>query len=258
MALFQSSVLKDHLRLQEVMQEDAAYQKFTAFFHNTKIQENIRSSREEQFQTAFQKGLDAGMDVICITISTGLSGTFNSASLAAQQMDTDRIRVIDSLCASMGLGWLVIKTARAVQNGASLEEAVSIAEANRPKVHFSALLQSLDYVYKGGRIGKASHMVGSALGIKPILELDDQGSVFPAERVRTWKKALSRLVALAAAKGKLAEVAIVHTDNVPDAEKVMAELNSSYPDAHCEIVFAGTTIATYAGPGAVGLMFRVE
>lgn len=212
----------------------------------------------DQFQTAYQKGLDAGMDVICITISTGLSGTFNSASLAAQQMDTDRIRVIDSLCASMGLGWLVIETARAIQNGATLEEAVTVAETLRPKVYFSAMLQSLDYLYKGGRIGKASHLVGSALGIKPILELDDKGSVFPVERVRSWKKALGRIVDVAAAKGKLLDVAIMHTDNLSDAEKVLAKLRSRYPEANCEIVFAGTTIATYAGPGAVGLMFRIE
>lgn len=211
----------------------------------------------EQFQTAYQKGLDAGMDVVCITISTGLSGTFNSASLAAEQLDADRIRVVDSLKASTSLGWVVVEAARAAQGGASLQEVVDVAERTREKTHFFALLQTLDYVYKGGRIGRASHMVGSALGIKPILGLDD-GIVHPVERVRTWKKALKRMIEVASSKGTLLDVAILHTDNLPEAQKVVDELKSRFPDANYEIIFAGTTIATYAGPGAVGIMIRTE
>ena len=211
----------------------------------------------EQFQTAYRKGRDAGLDVICITISTGLSGTHNSASLAAEQLDPARIRVVDSLAASTSLGWLVVETARAAEGGASLEEAVAVAERNRPNVHFFALLQTLDYVYKGGRIGRAGHMVGSALGIKPILGLDE-GTVVPVERVRTWKKALNRMIDVASSRGKLLDVAVLHTDTLPEAQKVVNELKSRFPDANYEIVFAGTTIATYAGPGAGGIMIRTE
>lgn len=211
----------------------------------------------EQFQTAFRKGLDADMDVLCITISSGLSGTVNSARLAAEQIGSDRIRVVDSLAATMQLGWLVIETARAIQGGASLDEAVAVAERNRDKVFFLALLQTLDYVYKGGRIGRASHMVGSALGIKPIVGLHE-GTVVPLERVRTWKKAMSRMVELAAVRGKLLDVAVMHCDNLEDATKVLQDLKSRFPDANFEVVFTGTTVSTYAGPGAIGIMIRVE
>lgn len=211
----------------------------------------------EQFQAAFRKGLDADMDVLCITISSGLSGTVNSARLAAEQIGSDRIRVVDSLAATMQLGWLVIETARAIQGGASLDEAVAVAERNRDKVFFLALLQTLDYVYKGGRIGRASHMVGSALGIKPIVGLHE-GTVVPLERVRTWKKAMSRMVELAAARGKLLDVAVMHCDNLEDATKVLQDLKSRFPDANFEVVFTGTTVSTYAGPGAIGIMIRVE
>lgn len=211
----------------------------------------------DQFQKAYQKGLDAGLDVVCITISAGLSGTFNSATLAAEQLDSERIRVVDSLYASMALGWVVIEAARSAQGGASLDEVARVAEQTRENVHFYALLQTLDYVYKGGRIGRASHMVGSALGIKPILSLDD-GIVYPAERVRTWKKAVKRMIETASAQGKALDVAVLHTDNLPEAQKVVDEMKSHFPDANVEIVFAGTTIATYAGPGAVGLMIRTE
>lgn len=211
----------------------------------------------DQFQTAYQKGLDAGLDVICITISTGLSGTFNSASLAAEQLAPERIRVVDSLAASTALGWVAVEAARAAQGGASLAEVVEVAERNREKVHFLALLQTLDYVYKGGRIGRAGHMVGSALGIKPILGLEE-GTVVPVERVRTWKKALNRMIEVASSRGKLLDVAVLHTDNLPEAQRVVDELKTRFPDADYEIVFAGTTIATYAGPGAVGIMIRTE
>lgn len=211
----------------------------------------------EQFLASYRKSLDADMDVICITISTGLSGTYNSASLAAEQLDPERIRVVDSLSGATALGWLVVETARAVQGGATLQEAVAVAEQNKSKVHFMALLQTLDYVYKGGRIGKANHMVGSALGIKPILGLEN-GVVVPLERVRTWKKALKRLVELAASRGNLLDVAVVHTDNPDDAQQVLQELTSRFPGANFEVVFTGTTVSTYAGPGAVGIMFRVE
>src|SRR5699024_167182 len=179
------------------------------------------------------------------------------ATLAAEQLDSERIRVVDSLYASMALGWVVIEAARSAQGGASLDEVARVAEQTRENVHFYALLQTLDYVYKGGRIGRASHMVGSALGIKPILSLDD-GIVYPAERVRTWKKAVKRMIETASAQGKALDVAVLHTDNLPEAQKVVDEMKSQFPDANVEIVFAGTTIATYAGPGAVGLMIRTE
>ena len=211
----------------------------------------------EQFQNAYKKGLDAGLDVVCITISSGLSGTFNSASLAAQQLDTDRIRVVDSKSATMALGWVVVEAARAAEGGADLDKVSKIAEDTAKKVNFFALLETLDYVYKGGRIGRAGHMVGSALGIKPILGLSE-GTVNPLDRVRTWKKALNRMIELASNEGNLLDIAVLHTDNMEAATKVVETLKARFPDANYEIVFAGTTIATYAGPGAVGIMTRSE
>lgn len=211
----------------------------------------------DQFQSAFRKAIDADMDVLCITISSGLSGTVNSARLAAEQLGSDRIRVVDSLAGSMQLGWLVIETARAIQGGASLEVAEEVALRNRDKVFFFALLETLDYVYKGGRIGRGSHMVGSALGVKPIVVLHE-GKAVPLERVRTWKKAVNRMMELAVAKGKLLDVAVMHCDNLEEATKLLQQMKSNYPDANYEIVYTGTTVSTYAGPGAIGLMIRVE
>lgn len=211
----------------------------------------------DQFLTAYRRGLDAGMDVVCITLSSGLSGTNNSASLAASELGSDRVNVIDSKSATMALGWVVIEAARAAQGGAELDDVVSAAEKARDNVQFLALLETLDYVYKGGRIGRAGHLVGAALGIKPILGLEG-GTVLAVERVRTWKKALKRMIELAAAHGNLLDISVLHTDNLPEAQRVATEMKSRFPGANIEIGYAGTTIATYAGPGAVGIMTRAE
>lgn len=210
----------------------------------------------EQFAAAFQAGIDAGMDVLCITISSGLSGTINSARFAAEQVDSDRIRIVDSRAATMQQGWNVIETARAIEGGATLEQAASTAEENIAHCHCFAVLQTLDYVYKGGRIGRASHMVGSALGIKPVVGFD--GVLVPMERVRTWKKALNRAVELASSKGNVLDIAVLHSDNVDDARMIERQMIERFPHAQVLVDWVGPTISTYAGPGAIGIMIRTE
>lgn len=210
----------------------------------------------EQFAAEFQKGIDAGLDVLCITISSQLSGTVNSARLAAKQVGADRVHIIDSRIATMQLGWMVIETARAIEGGATFQEAIATAEHANPRCFCFAVLQTLDYAYKGGRIGRASHMVGSALGIKPVVGFD--GVLVPYERVRTWKKALNRAIELASSKGEVLDVAILHSDNLEDALKVKQEMISRFPNANIIVDWAGTTVSTYAGPGAVGIMIRTR
>jgi DegV family protein with EDD domain len=200
------------------------------------------------FTAAFQSAIDAGEDVVCITISAELSGTFNSARLAAQEMDGDRVRVVDSRGATMQIGWVVVAAARAAQAGASVSEVEAAAYAAIPKVKLFALLQTLDYVYKGGRIGRAQHMIGSALSIKPIIGVTD-GVVEPVERVRTWKKAVARTIDLITPTPT--DILVLHTDNLPDATHVASALGDRYPSASIGIGKAGTVITTYVGPGCI-------
>lgn len=205
------------------------------------------------FTKVFAGAIQRGMDVLCITISSGLSGTFNAARLAASEFDTNRVRVLDSRGGTMQLGWVVVAAARAAESGASLDEVERVAADAIPRTHLFAVLKTLDYVYKGGRIGRASHMVGSALGIKPVLSFVD-GIVTPIERVRTWKKALSRAIDLAESNGTPSDIAVLHAGNLSDAQQVAATLRERYPNANIVIDWAGSTIMTYAGPGAVGIM----
>lgn len=206
-----------------------------------------------KFAAVFSEAIDKGMDVLCITLSSALSGTWNAARLAAEDVDKDRIRVLDSRSTTMQLGWTVVAAARAVEAGADLEEASVHATAAISRVQTFAVLQTLDYVYKGGRIGRAAHMVGSALGIKPVLNFVD-GVLTPIERVRTWKKALNRAIELSSTTGKPSDIAVLHADNLKDAEKTAATLREHFPDINILISWAGSTILTYSGPGAIGIM----
>jgi DegV family protein with EDD domain len=136
------------------------------------------------FESVFQEAIDRGQAVVCVTISAELSGTHNAARLAAESVDPERIQVIDSRATTMQLGWVVIDAAREARRGMGLDQVASRARSAISRVKLFAVLQTLDYVYKGGRIGKAQQLVGSALAIKPILSVVD-GVVVPFERVRT-------------------------------------------------------------------------
>jgi DegV family protein with EDD domain len=206
-----------------------------------------------KFAAVFSKAIDAGMDVLCITLSSELSGTYNAARLAAEDFDANRIRVVDSRSTTMQLGWIVVDAARAVEQGADLEAAAARATDAIGRANCFAVLQTLDYVYKGGRIGRASHMVGSALGIKPVLNFID-GLLTPIERVRTWKKALARATELAATTGTPTDIAVLHSNNLKDAEATAETLRKRFPDANIIIDWTGSTITTYAGPGAIGIL----
>ncbi len=104
----------------------------------------------------------------------------------------------------------------------------------------------------GGRIGKVSQLVGSALGIKPIISFRN-GTLVPLERVRTWKKALKRITQLVQEEGNLSDIIVLYNDNRADAEAVLAEIRQNHPDANVMLGRAGAVISTHAGPGAIGV-----
>lgn len=205
------------------------------------------------FAAAFRSAIDAGHDVVCVTIASALSGTYNAARLAAEAVAPDRIRVVDSGTVTMHLGWGAIAAARAARAGADAGAVVDAAGDALGRSTLYALLDTLDYIYRGGRIGKASQLVGSVLGIKPILSVRD-GEVLPVERVRTRRKALDRIVELARAHGPLESVAVLHAGNPDDARAVADRMADLVSGDDLVITQAGPVISTYAGPGAVGVV----
>lgn len=202
------------------------------------------------FESVFRAARARGQEVVCVTISSDLSGTHNSARLAADLVDPDHIRIVDSRATTMQLGWVAVDAARAALAGATRDGVYAAAEAAIPRARLYAVLQTLDYVYKGGRIGRAQQLVGSALAIKPILGVVD-GIVTPVERVRTWKKAIARAADLVTPTPS--DIIVIHCGNLADAESLADRLSLAYPRATMDIGSAGATISTYAGPGAIGV-----
>ena len=205
-----------------------------------------------EFVAAFQDELDAGRDIVCVTIGARLSGTNNAASTAAEQLGPDRISVIDGGSTTMQIGWVAVAAARAAARGADHAAVRQVAAEAVDRTNLFAVLKTLDYVYKGGRIGKVSQLVGSALSIKPILAFRD-GSLVPLERVRTWKRALDRIVHLVNEEGDLSDIIVLYNDNRADADTVLNEIRRNQPEANVMLGRAGAVISTHAGPGAIGV-----
>jgi len=205
------------------------------------------------FVDAFRAALDAGNDVVCLTIAQELSGTFNAARLAAESLDPDRIRIVDSRTVSIHTGFGALAAARAATEGAGMEEVAETAIATLARGQIFVVLETLEYLRKGGRIGKAQALVGSVLSLKPVLTIRN-GEVVPLERVRTWRKALERIAELVREQGPLEALALYHVGNQSDAQVMAERLSDLVPLAEIVIGEIGSVVTTYAGPGALGVV----
>lgn len=206
----------------------------------------------ERFTALLDDGAPA---VVAVHLSRELSGTWDAARLAAQEVAPDRIRVVDSGAIAMGLGFAVLAAADAAGAGEAPDdvEAVAGAVAARARVLFA--VQDLERLRRGGRIGAASALVGTALSVKPILHLRD-GRIAPLEKVRTTSRATERLVALAVAEaGPGAHVAVHHLGAEDRAEDIADRLREQLPDAAgMHVSEVGAVIGAHAGPGLVGVV----
>ena len=205
-----------------------------------------------EFAAMFQDVIDAGRDVVCVSIGDKLSGTYRAAVSAAEQVDSVRVTVIDGASTSMHIGWPTIAGARAARNGEDRETVAKAVRDAQGRANLFVVLKTLDYVYKGGRIGKVGQLVGSALNIKPIISVRE-GRVVPIERVRTWKKALRRMVELTQDEGDLSDIIVLYVGERDDADAVHAELRGLFPNTNVILGRAGAVIGTHVGPGAVGI-----
>jgi DegV family protein with EDD domain len=210
-----------------------------------------------QFLEAFTQLKETAESIVCIVISDHLSGTLDSARAAAQSTDDIPIEVIDSRSTSMGLGLLVLLAARMANDGC---DHVQIADAIRllvPHVHLLFVVDTLEFLHKGGRIGGAQRLLGSVLSIKPILYIDD-GRIEPLESVRTKKKALRRLLELVQEQTNnwlKVHMAVVDATAPDTANAIYDQLVEAVNPV--EILRAGLSpvVGVHAGPGAIGVAF---
>jgi DegV family protein with EDD domain len=209
------------------------------------------------FVAAYRTALDAGADrLVSIHLSAELSGTSDAARLAASQVGEHIVTVVDSRSAAMGCGFAVLAAARSAAAGADAEEVAATARRTAAQTSTFFVVDTLEHLRRGGRIGAAAAVLGSALAVKPVLHVKD-GRVVPLEKVRTTARALHRLVqrAVEAAGEGPVSVAVHHLAAGDRADRLAADLRERLPALReLHVSELGAAIGAHVGPGAVGVV----
>lgn len=216
----------------------------------------------EAFCNVFTEYLSQGVDVLCITLSSGISGVHNSASVAAKEVNgkfgENKVVVIDSLCASLGEGMLVYNAAKKKKEGLSIDQLVSWVEENKLKICHWFTVDDLVYLKRGGRVSGVAAAFGTILGIKPVLHVDDDGKLVPVKKVRGRKTSLLAMIEKMEDTGINPEgqtVFISHGDCLEDAKFVADTIKSKFKVKDVIINFIGPVIGAHSGPGTLALFF---
>ena len=205
---------------------------------------------------------DEGKDVLCLSFSSALSTTYQSAAIAAQELSESRpeakFLVVDSLCASLGQGLFVYLCAQEKAKGRSLEEVYNFAMETRGKVCHWFTVDDLNHLKRGGRINAATALFGTMLAIKPVMHVDDEGRLIPVGKARGRKASLMALVdhmEETAIDPKNQTVFISHGDCVEDARFVADEVRRRFGTEDIRINYVGPVIGNHSGPGTLALFF---
>lgn len=206
-------------------------------------------------------------DILHLAFSSGLSGTYNSCRLAAQELEEEqaphRVVVIDTLCASMGEGLYVHKALENQNQGMSLEENVKWLEEHKLNLIHVFTVDDLNHLHRGGRVSKAAAVVGTMINLKPILHVDDEGHLIPVSKVRGRKKSLMALVDymethIGSYRDSNNIIFISHGDALEDAAYVSQLIKERFGIQTFLINYIGPTIGTHSGPGTIALFFLGE
>ena len=216
----------------------------------------------DAFVNFFEDLLKTGVNVLHIAFSSALSGTCNNAFIAAQEVNSKfsevKVVVVDSLCASMGEGLLVYYAAKLRDDGKTVDEVKDWIEANKLKLCHYFTVDNLFHLHRGGRVSKTAAIVGSVLGVKPILHVDDEGRLTPVSKIRGRKQALCELVdrmQSVVGHNKNEIIFISHGDCYEDAVFVADLIKERFGINNFMIDYIGPVIGTHSGPGTVALFF---
>jgi DegV family protein with EDD domain len=209
----------------------------------------------EEFARTYHDCLDAGANrVVSVHLAAALSGTWESAVLAAQDFGYGVVRVVDSRSAAMGLGFAVMAAAERAAHGASAAEVQGAATAVVDHTRTLFYVDTLEYLRRGGRIGTAAALLATSLSVKPLLQMVE-GHIVALEKVRTSTKAIARLVQLTvgAAGGARADVAVHHLAAEARAEAIADQLRAACPHlGEVHVAELGPVLGVHLGPGAIG------
>jgi DegV family protein with EDD domain len=220
----------------------------------------------DEYMEYFKPFLNEGKDILHVSLSSGLSGSYNSARNAAEILKEEypdrKIHIVDSLGASSGFGLLIDKLADLRDEGKNIDEIKEWAEKNRLKLHHWFFSTDLTFYVKGGRVSKVAGLVGGILGICPLLNMNNIGKLIPREKIRSKKRVINAIVdrMVEHAQGGLSyadKCYICQSDCMEDALAVKALVEERFKklNGEVEINWIGTTIGSHTGPGTVALFF---
>ena len=213
------------------------------------------------FREIFEKLHQEGKEILAILISDQLSKSVNSAELARQMVPNAKIEIVNSKTVAMELGFHVLAAARAAESGASLAECRAVAEGAQKRTGVLFVVDTLEFLHRGGRIGGASRLLGTALQLKPLLEVRD-GRVEPIEKIRTKRKAHRQLVEMVVERvnGREGDVrlATLHANALEDAKDLMEKLNQKLSPVESIYSEVSPVVGTHCGPGTVGIAYMVD
>lgn len=209
-----------------------------------------------EFLDFFKKVAEEADSIVAVLVSDGLSGTIGSARTAAGMMADYPIEIVDTRSVSMGLGLIAIAAAEAAKAGKDYHEVAAAARALVPFTKIVFVVDTLEFLHKGGRIGGAKRLVGSMLSMKPLLHLED-GKIAPLASIRTKKKAVSHLLDVVSADtaGKHLQAAIINANAQKEADAIFEQVQARMSPAqltHCTLT---PVVGTHAGPGTVGIAY---
>jgi DegV family protein with EDD domain len=205
------------------------------------------------FLEVYNKLAEETDEILVITLSSKLSGTYQSAMGAKGMFEKKcRIEVIDSETVAMGLGLIVISAAKKAQAGADLDELVETVRRAIPRSHFIVYFDTLTYLAKGGRIGKATELLGSVLSIKQILTVKD-GEMAPLTRKRSLTAGMDYLFTFVTGFNNIEELAVEYTTTPDEADKLVERLGSVYPKENIYRSTVSPVLGTHGGPGAIAV-----
>ena len=237
---------------------------FPEFYSRVRGGENATTAAVSvgDFETEMRRILSSGRDLLCVSFSSGLSTTYQSACIAAEELRTEfpeaEICVVDSLCASLGQGLLVWLCAQERKKGRSLAEVRDFAEAVKGRICHWFTVDDLNHLKRGGRISAATALFGTMLSIKPVMHVDDGGRLTPVGKTRGRRASLLALVnemEKTAPEPERQTVFISHGDCLADAEFVAEEIRRRFGTRDIHINYVGPVIGSHSGPGTVALFF---
>ena len=237
---------------------------FPEFYSRVRQGENATTAAVSvgDFEAEMRRVLSSGRDILCINFSSALSTTYQSASIAAEDLRQEfpeaRIYVVDSLCASLGQGLLVWLCAQEWKKGRTLEEVHAFAEETKGKICHWFTVDDLNHLKRGGRISAATALFGTMLSIKPVMHVDDGGHLTPVGKARGRRASLLALVdemEKTAIEPENQTVFISHGDCLQDAEFVAEEIRRRFGTRDIRINYVGPVIGSHSGPGTMALFF---